>query len=106
MQQPLLVSGKKLTLEQWLENMELSQFKDKFKDMRLGELLSYTDKDIEDLCDEFGIKMPFKKRLADAIHVLQANKKKIELIKEKSDNKKDGGKKQKGDETTNVNRIL
>ena len=109
MQQPLLVSGKKLTLEQWLDNMELSQFKDKFKDMRLGELLSYTDKDIEDLCDEFGIKMPFKKRLSDAIHVLQANKKKIELIKEKgkgNDNKKDGGKKQKGDETMPITRTI
>ena len=42
-----------------------------------------------------------EKRLSDAIHVLQANKKKIELIKDrtKGDNKKDGGKKQKGDET-------
>ena len=109
MQQPLLVSGKKLTLEQWLDNMELSQFKDKFRDMRLGELLSYTDKDIEDLCDEFGIKMPFKKRLSDAIHVLQANKKKIELIKEKgvgNNNKKDGGKKQKGDETMPITRTI
>ena len=85
MQQPLMVSGKKLTLEQWLENMELDQFKEKFRDMRLGELVSYTDKDIEDLCEEFGIKMPYKKRLSDAIHVLQASKKKIELIKEKGD---------------------
>jgi len=57
----------------------LEQFKEKFKDMRLGELVSYSDKDIEDLCEEFGIKMPYKKRLADAIHVLQANKKQIQL---------------------------
>ena len=112
MQQPLLVDGKKLTLEQWLDNMQLSQFGDKFRDMRLGELLSYTDKDIEDLCDEFEIKMPFKKRLSDAVHVLQANKKKIELIREKSKNNKDGKKdgkfvgKEKGDEIIPITRTI
>ena len=81
-----MVAGKKLTLEQWLENMELDQFKEKFRDMRLGELVSYTDKDIEDLCEEFEIRMPFKKRLADAIHVLQANKKQIQISNEQGGN--------------------
>eukprot|EP01084_Bolivina_argentea_P069889 127093_1 len=87
--------------------MELDQFKPKFKDMRLGELLSYSDKDINDLCEEFDIKMPFKKRLADAIHVLQANKMKIQLLVDSKGDKinKNNNKLQRQD-TTPISRTI
>eukprot|EP01083_Nonionella_stella_P027319 75218_1 len=61
--------------------MALDPIKDKFSDMRLGELLTYTDQDLDDLCVEFDIKMPYKKRFVTAVHLLQANKSKIKPMK-------------------------